>query len=164
MITTSDKLRIIQDNQKSCPVMTTPIAKALGLKVFHTDWIEDDGKTSNISGMIKKDDRAGHSGYSIYVNKAHHLNRQRFTIAHEIAHYVLHQDMIGDAIVDDALYRSGLINKVEIEANNFAADILMPWHLIDEAMKSTSDIEELAKMFKVSSSAMAIRLRVPFES
>ena len=49
------------------------------------------------------------SGYAIFVNKGdRYKTRQRFTIAHKIAHFILHREAIGDGIVDDALYRSGL--------------------------------------------------------
>jgi Zn-dependent peptidase ImmA (M78 family) len=34
----------------------------------------------------------------------HHPNRQRFTLAHEIAHYVLHRDLVENGIVDDTMY------------------------------------------------------------
>ena len=53
---------------------------------------------------------------------------------------------------------------MEAQANKLAADILMPWHLLDaELSKGISDIESLAEIFLVSNSAMSIRLRVPFE-
>lgn len=67
--------------------------------------------------------QGGTSGVAIYVNKGHHVNRRRFTTAHEIAHFILHQDFIGDGIADDGLYRSKLSNAMEAQANKLAADI-----------------------------------------
>lgn len=95
------------------------------------------------------------------VNRHEHRNRQRFTIAHEIAHYVLHRDVIGNELVDDTFYRSGLSEQREWEANALAAEILMPWHLITEIMRGGErDVEKLAEALQVSPAAMNIRLGV----
>ncbi|MCY4186154.1 MAG: ImmA/IrrE family metallo-endopeptidase [Rhodobacteraceae bacterium] len=155
-----DQLEIINENQASPPVQTVPIAKGLGLKVFKST---TDAWPDALSGMIKRssDDL---SQYSIYVNGNHHVHRRRFTIAHEISHFILHKNLIGDGITDDVLYRSGLSSRVEAQANSLAADILMPWRLIREQLSGGIDnIEELAMKFRVSKSAMAIRLGVPYE-
>ena len=154
-----DKLRTIREHQSSAPVDTIPLAEALGLKVFYADWPRE------VSGKIERKEEAGsESGYIILVNDNHPPQRRRFTIAHEIAHFVLHQDEIGDGIFDDGLYRSGLPHKTEVEANSMAADILMPWPLIVAAFeKGDSTVEALARRFRVSNSAMSIRLGVPYE-
>lgn len=147
---------IIRRNQITAPVHVIPIATELGLSVFYVDWPDD------VSGMIKKN---GDESFSIYVNQNHNSNRRRFTIAHELAHYVLHREVIGDGVYDDALYRSGLPNKIEYEANRMAADILMPHHLINDALDNGyNTIEGLAKLFEVSRSAMSIRIGVPYEN
>lgn len=149
---------IIRGHQKCPPVMTVPIANQLGMKVYNVpDW------PPNISGMIRKDGKlGGESGIAIYVNKDHPETRRRFTIAHEIAHFVLHQDLIGDGITDDGLYRSNLSLTNETHANRFAADLLMPWHLVDREIKNGRDtVSELAGLFNVSMQAMSIRLGVP---
>lgn len=71
----------------------------------------------------------------------------------------------GDGILDDALYRSGLSSVPEAEANRFAADILMPCHLVSREMRAGADsVEELTKRFGVSPCAMSIRLGVPAET
>lgn len=85
-------------------------------------------------------------------------------VAHEVAHHVLHLDSIGDGITDDALYKSGLSNRQEAQANRLAADILMPWKLLDPLLDNgEANITELADIFLVSKSAMSIRLGVPYE-
>jgi Zn-dependent peptidase ImmA (M78 family) len=67
--------------------------------------------------------------------------------------------------VDDALYRSRLSNNIEAQANRQAADILMPFHLINPLIDSgITDIQKLAERFHVSASAMSIRLGVPYEA
>ncbi|MDP9139968.1 MAG: ImmA/IrrE family metallo-endopeptidase, partial [Pseudomonadota bacterium] len=90
--------------------------------------------------------------------------RQRFTVAHEIAHFLLHRDDIGDGISDDVLYRSNLSDKREQQANRLAADILMPATLIanakeDAEEKGVGDVAlYLSEMFVVSEAAMQIKL------
>ncbi|MGH6829002.1 MAG: ImmA/IrrE family metallo-endopeptidase [Rhizomicrobium sp.] len=156
-----DARQIIAKSQKTAPVQVVPIAGAFGLKVYTAnDWDDE------ISGMIVRDaERGGSSGYAVYVNGKHALVRRRFTIAHEIAHYVLHRSLIGGGVQDDALYRSKLSSAVEAEANRFAADILMPWRLLNEEIgKGNNNVEALARAFNVSKSSMSIRLGVPYET
>jgi Zn-dependent peptidase ImmA (M78 family) len=153
--------RIISAHQRTAPVQTIDIAEALGVKVYKVgNWPD------TLSAMIRKDaERGGESGYAIYVNAKHSRVRRRFSIAHEIAHFALHRNLIGDGITDDAMYRSNLSSAVEVQANRMAADILMPWHLIREARDRGIDtVEELAKHFDVSKSTMAIQLGVPYEA
>lgn len=149
------KLGIVNDHieNSQLPIKVIPLAKALGINVFATDWPQ------KISGKIQKDeDRGGASGFAIYVNKNHPETRRRFTVAHEIAHYVLHETEIGDGIFDDALYRSGLSNQIEIQANGLAADILMPKNALEQRYADDVDVVELAREFNVSTEAMSIRL------
>lgn len=154
-----EALSTIRRHQTTAPVQVIPIAYELGLKVYYVDWQD------NMSGRIERNEKlGGDSGYAIFVNKNHPPNRRRFTIAHEIAHFVLHRDQIGDGVYDDAMYRSGLPQRTEFEANRLAADILMPWHLINEATNDgLSTVERLAQKFEVSNSSMSIRLGVPYE-
>ena len=154
----TDYLETIRKHQDKAPVQTVPIARDLGLKVYRSS-----GWSKNLSGLIRKDKKyGGESGFAIFVNANHPEHRRRFTIAHEIAHFVLHGRIIGDGIRDDALYRSGLSNRVEAQANRLAADILMPRHLLDPLLVGKDvDVETLARTFNVSKSAMSIRIGVP---
>lgn len=147
---------IIRKHQKSAPVQVVPIAEALGLNVYRaSDWPD------TTSGMIVRDtERGGPSGFSIYVNALHSEVRRRFTIAHEVAHFVLHRDLIGDGITEDALYRSGFSDAIEREANGLAAEILMPRHLVRECFsEGMRDPADFAAKFNVSLQAMEFRLR-----
>ena len=152
--------RVIRKHQQRAPVQTVNIAQDLGIKVYKTmEWADD------ISAMIRKDPQGGWSGYAIYVNGRHASTRRRFSIAHEIAHFALHRELIGDGITDDGLYRSRLSGPIEVQANRMAADILMPWHLINDAMAQGIDsVEALARHFDVSRSTMSIQLGVPYET
>jgi len=148
----------IRSHQENFPVHVYRIATALGLDICHSDTLPD-----NISGFIKCHDT--HPGkYEIHVNAAHNKSRQRFTIAHELAHFILHKDKIGDCITDDALYRSSLSSRVEVEANELAMNILMPWHLLEPRLKENNvSVNSLARDFDVSTSAMSVRLGIPYE-
>jgi hypothetical protein len=152
----SEQMAIIRRHQQEPPVNVVPIARDLGLEVYRAHgWPEDQ------SGVIIKDNGTP-SGYAIFVNAIHPEVRRRFTIAHEIAHFILHRDLIGDGIQDDTLYRSGLSNRVEAQANKLAADILMPRHLIEAVVSAgrvaADDVAGLARIFNVSRGAMSIRL------
>lgn len=158
MNTLAEQKRIIDRHQAAYPVQMVPIARDLGIAVYRrSDWPD------NISGRIFKSEvSGGSSGYAVEVNANHHENRRRFTIAHEIAHFVLHPNLIGDELYDDGLYRSGLSNRVEAQANKFAQRILMPDHLIHEALtRYGTNVDELARQFQVSPEAMRIRLGLP---
>lgn len=107
---------------------------------------------------------------TIGVDKNSGNERKRFTIAHELGHYVLHNER-SNMFVDKVFFRkksdgyTSKEEKIEREANYFAANILMPEKLIFQAVSNlTCDLYEdetvskLAKDFNVSSSAMLYRL------
>lgn len=145
---------IVQRFQHDAPVDVTALAEALGLNVW-----EQEDLPASVSGKIFKDNSAS-AGYSISVRSSDAYVRRRFTVAHEIAHFLLHRDKIGDGLTDDAMYRSGLTTWEEVEANHLAADILMPRSLLGSYIsKWGSNPEILAPMFKVSRAAMEIRLK-----
>jgi len=150
----------VQDVLQAAPVKLSHLAELLGLKVVATPL------PSGISGEIRPDASVP-SGYIIRVNKADSSRRQRFTVAHEIAHYLLHRDQIGNGISDDVLYRSTLSDRREAQANRLAADILMPDKLIREWLSHASTlgvsgekevVEFMSDKFNVSEAAMRIRL------
>lgn len=139
---------------RKVPIDVVSLANMLGIKVYDAAW------PPSVSGKIQRDNvKGGQSGYAIFVNKDHSETRKRFTVAHEIAHYVLHEPFIGDGLFDDALYRSGLPEEKEVQANKMAADILMPWSEL-QPLIGTMTPEELAAKFKVSKEAMNIRLGI----
>ncbi len=71
----------------------------------------------------------------------------------------MHGDLIEDRIVDDTLYRSGLSDHYERQANGLAADILMPLILIKRLYcEGKRDVASLAEALDVSPAAMEIRL------
>lgn len=134
------------------------VAEAKGLKIFSASL------PKGVSGMIARRPEYGTpSGFVIFTEKTEPAVRQRFTAAHEIGHFDLHKDLIGEGIRDNYLLRSdALSTKVEVEANKYAANLLMPMDKIEEAMsQGITTPRDLAKAFGVSEVAMAIRLGLP---
>lgn len=149
----------IADLQKTVPVDLQAVAARLGLRI-----ISSRDLPSNVSGMLLKDPSFGtESGFVIMVNSREPARRQRFTAAHEIGHFVLHRESIGDRLEDNYLLRSnGMSNRQEVEANRFAADLLMPMNKVVEKMNAGLDTtKQLADAFGVSEIAMGIRLGLP---
>jgi Zn-dependent peptidase ImmA (M78 family) len=144
------------------PVNLDSLAEYLSATIQPAPISDDD-----VSGMVFK-----HRGrYVIGINSDHPETRKRFTIAHELGHIVLHQL---DQVHVDKDFPVKLRNEVssqavdphEIEANAFAAALLMPEALLrnDVAQFSESNfgkedmIEELAAKYAVSTKAMSFRL------
>jgi Zn-dependent peptidase ImmA (M78 family) len=108
-------------------------------------------------------------GAVIGVNSLHPEVRQRFTIAHELAHLLLHQPAFQ---IDEhafvafrGLDSSKATDPSEVEANQFAAALLMPERLLSKCILALGEhpdaeraISELSKRFEVSQEAMTIRL------
>ncbi|HWZ84104.1 MAG TPA: ImmA/IrrE family metallo-endopeptidase [Terriglobales bacterium] len=137
------------------PVPVEKIAQKLGIDVRFED-AEDD-----LSGALIRKPKGR---VVIGVNSAHHPNRQRFTIAHEIGHFVLHKGIKLHVDEDFRInLRDGSVNDEEIDANAFAAELLMPTELIGRDIQKLGRIdqegvEKLALRYRVSSRAMEIRL------
>ena len=150
--------QIIARHQTNAPIDVMAIARELGVNVWAMHM------PANISGKIFRDSlNGGVSSFSIAVNDMEHPLRQRFTIAHEIAHFVLHRSQLeaGD-LIDDTMYRSGLSTREEVAANQLAAQILMPMELIKKLIgEGINDVQALARRFQVSLPAMKIRLGIP---
>jgi hypothetical protein len=93
---------IVAKHTARIPVDLLGMADELGLTVAFSHSLP-----TGVSGRIYRSGKA-RGGFAIDVNATESATRQRFTLAHEIAHYVLHRDLIGDSVSDDALYRSAL--------------------------------------------------------
>ncbi len=159
-------------NQKAgfkTPVDLYALAEANNLELSIQECELEDGVSGKIE--IHKDNKV-----EISLNIAHHPNRQRFTLAHEIGHLILHRDL-SEIFIDGSPYASVVflrdelssegVYELEIEANNFAAALLMPEQEVKKefnklAMVFDSDedlaLRQLASTFKVSVQALMIRL------
>ena len=112
-----------------------------------------------VNGLIKKHES---HGVEIQYDNTMHPNRQRFTIAHELGHFVRGH------LKDKTLFRDPSKNFnlnnydiYEVEANNFAAELLMPKSKIDFLLfdEGISSIAEMAYLLRVSPAAMTYRLK-----
>lgn len=145
--------RVVIEAQRALPVRLGDIARAFNVSV----------KASTLPAGISGEIRPSGQSYEIKVNRHDSRGRQRFTVAHELAHYFLHRDQIGNGVSDDALYRSTLSDAREAEANRLAAEVLMPKEKVLEAAREYVGLHEdraakLADIFEVSEIAMEIRL------
>lgn len=143
------------------PVPVEDIAARLGAKLVH------ERLDSTISGLLLREGGAK----LIAVNSEHHPRRRRFTVAHELGHLQMHE---GDYIVDSTVrvnrrdtLSSMASDREEIEANAFAAALLMPTALVKQSLELVRDsqianparvAEALAEQFGVSAEAMGYRL------
>lgn len=136
------------------------IARHLSIKLIYAQYEGD------VSGFLAYND----DDVVIGINSLHNEKRQRFTIGHEIGHFMLHGREFN--FVDHKpmiLHRDARTSlgsdKKEVEANQFAAELLMPRHMIDGVLMSIDTereaevvIDELADEFRVSRQAMTLRL------
>lgn len=120
------------------------LANILGFNVYQAYFSDD------VSGKVVKEEKA------IYINRLDKPERQRFSIAHEIAHILLHHKGEIGNFID---YRNkGIYNQQEFEADNFAAALLMPKNRSIEVWQKYKDVDDFAFAMKVSRAAASIRL------
>jgi Zn-dependent peptidase ImmA (M78 family) len=145
-------------NLTTVPIDLVLLAQRDGIRVNNARFSDD-----NIVGMIvkRRDD------VSILVNSADPPFRKRFTIAHELGHLYLH--LMGDGEYVDQetnLFRQKTGDdrattpdrRREIQANMFAASLLMPEDEVRRYWQERRSIEGLARVFNVSAEAMGYRL------
>ena len=163
----------LQAKYKNCfPMPVVAMARDLGLEIYET---KDFDKSQ--SGSIVKEG----AKYIVYINSKHSPTRKRFSIAHEIGHFLKHRDQLdkGEELIDyvvqtapngdvgkaPALHRkvdhdmTEEERKQEQNANTFAAELLMPAEEFKRVFETANTIEEVAEHFNVSSSAATIRAK-----
>jgi Zn-dependent peptidase ImmA (M78 family) len=145
----------------AAPVKVDRIARSLGIRLQFAPF------GTELSGMahIK-------NGICIIgVNSLHHPNRQRFTIAHEIGHFRMHRPLLKSKVhIDRAVLRRDSRSSrgdqvIEIQANRFASELLVPENLLSAMLGDRIvDIEDqetvaaIAKRFRVSEAVAKYRL------
>jgi Zn-dependent peptidase ImmA (M78 family) len=162
--------KLLSDNPPATnsAVNVEQIARKLGIDVIRENASDD------VAGFLIKNfnDKTAVIG----VNTNHGANRQRFTIAHEIGHFFLHNY---EGVHFDGRHSGSMMylrdeksskgtDVEEKEANFFAAELLMPEHLLINDLKNIKEIslmedqdvnlQTLAKKYKVSPQALTFRL------
>jgi hypothetical protein len=147
------------------PIDVKAIAQALHLKVIEANL------GPGVSGLLVSDGLNA----QVCVQKGNTTQRKRFTVAHEIGHHLLgHQFESGEHVLVDRGYyisergarASAGVDPKEIEANRFAAALLMPSKMVRAEVSTLggvplldSAVTDLASIFDVSEQAMTIRLK-----
>lgn len=97
----------------------------------------------------------------IHLNSSDGRRRRRFTCAHEIGHYFKRDGKDGHA--EHIFYRDETTSKGtdvdERYANAFAAELLMPRHVVEQRVAMGEGEAEMADYFEVSEAAMVNRLK-----
>jgi Zn-dependent peptidase ImmA (M78 family) len=144
------------------PIKIDAIVKAHDIEIF-----EDNELESFVSGILMM--KAGRVG--LVINHYHSESRKRFTIAHELGHYLLHRDTSSVFIDETPLFYRGArserdVDTREVEANVFAAELLMPEEAVRADLKAAPArakdsvaIGKMATRYGVSGTAMQYRLQ-----
>lgn len=151
-------------NLLKAPVDVKKVIKNLNVS------LEPEKLGSEVSGLLVIENNKAVIGY----NSDEPTVRQRFTLAHEIGHYVIHCNSSSrDKIfVDKIMYRKNFSStsekRQELQANVFAASLLMPKQLVKEEFANLLNaadhiteediVYEMSTTFKVSEIAMTYRL------
>lgn len=158
--TPGEALEIAKRYWDNIPVRVFELATELGLGPVKADLPD------NISGMIR---RVGDQWECVY-NGNHARVRQRFTVAHEIGHFIYHRSLLHQGVGDTLAYRAegtelpnpSITREQEWQANNFASNLLVPSRWLRAAQASgINDVKDLARHFDVSETVMRIKLRLP---
>lgn len=132
----------------SLPVSLDKIVNHFGLTVEFGEFA-----SANISGAYRKSDKR------IFVSQDDQYYRQAFTIAHELGHFFLHEDKEDEVFLRQfSIEPDAETDEVEVEANKFAAALLMPRELVEQYWPRHS-ANDIAARFGISPSAATWRLR-----
>lgn len=160
---TEKQKAMLEQYKSSFPVQVGKLAEELGLTVVSTTDLP-----KGMSGSISKED----DGYVIYVNARQPLRRQRFTIAHEIGHYLKHKSYLDqtDEILNPA--KKAILRRNdegaaaakdteerrrEYAADKFAGDLLMPEETFKDVWFKAQCLKDVADYFGVSEMAANVR-------
>ena len=148
----TDQANALSKIYRAAPVPVKEIAEQNGVQVLLADFGEHRDEASGVCDFSKK---------KILVNFADIPARRRFTIAHELGHWMLHRSIYH---ANPAEYRflprfqwTDNAGPLEQEANRFAAHLLVPDRLLRPVAK-VATASQLADIFGVSRTMMEIRM------
>ena len=136
----AEALGVLGKRAERAPIPVDNLAFTLGYQVVMLQSVDD-----ACSAIVSTREKL------IGINAKHHRHRQRFSLGHEIAHILLkHPPESRCTIKEIALYNA--------EADECAAEILMPAPLVRQWLTRTRDTAALARIFNVSVEAMRVRV------
>lgn len=152
--------RVLEENEIiSPPVDVVQICKNYNLGIFESDL----GSSNLVSGFLDPQERR------IYLNQNDSVERKNFTIAHELGHWLMHRDLvISEPDKYAIMYRMPLgknqKDPYEVEANFFAANLLVPTQFLNKFYKSKNyDLASLSVIFGVSTEVISYRIKNQYE-
>ncbi|MGR3813389.1 MAG: ImmA/IrrE family metallo-endopeptidase [Cognatishimia activa] len=156
------ELDIVRRAMENPPVDVAGIIRNLGITYI------SEPMTRGKSGFIEHEN----GKFTIRVNSSEAPQRRKFTAAHELAHYLLHREMLvkkgglarhSDSLFDEYAHENPygpFTPSHEVEANQLAAEIIMPKSAVRENYDELFDnYDVVAELFGVSQTAMKIRLK-----
>lgn len=131
------------------------LVKQLGIEVYETKFVKDE----TIDGFLEYPTKPTEQP-KIYLNKNRPSSRKKFTLAHELGHYILHHNTKRKYRLEQLDYsKSDSNTKEETEANYFAASLLVPEKKLRSILKlSKGDITVAAEYFGVSKPVIENRI------
>lgn len=149
----------IYQAQKHVPVDLVGLAKTLEIQIKSVPMHD------SVAGEIIRD---GSDTYTCVLNSMHRPIQQRFTLAHQMGHYVLHREILGQGISDtkdyaavpgSTYYNSRISEHDEADATAFALGLLIPPKALDRFKDLGLSVEQMADKFQVETWAVDACLR-----
>lgn len=148
----NQKISSAEELLETCKITTFPVDLNIILKHLNLS-VEELTLTNELSGSLDIVNK------KICLEKSHSQTRKNFTIAHELGHYCLHQE-VADKFEDKIFFRSSVTDEHEFQANNFAGELLMPKEEFLKQIKAgVKTIQKLADYFNVSTLAVRVRAK-----
>lgn len=157
-------LNIVAEGPRRFPVQVADLAREYSANVFPDDPIREVQGASlpGFEGALLRI-RGGRGGWGIVYNEdITSPGRTNFTLAHELGHYLLHRKDYPDGIRCSQEDVAQGMRGIEREADQFAADLLMPYDDFRRQLhaRQAADIPALsacADRYGVSLLAVALR-------
>lgn len=141
------------------PIQLSKLLKEIGISALGIDFTDIEIASNYERGRILGAAISKGDNLTIFYRKDDTKNRQRFTIAHELAHCCLHTKNLQQNHIelrDDALVKT----QKEKDADIFAGELLIPEHILRQIHSEfyVPQLSSLANIFDVSTNVMAARL------
>ena len=144
------KDKSIINNLKTKPINILELSTTLGIEVYNPYF------STKIEGWIEYNEKE--TVFEIFLNPQYPAIKQRYTLAHEISHFLFHKDeIVKQGQLDRGYLAKGFFDVREWQANLFASELLIPTDMIEEDIDGDVDLlseknlmVHIAKEYKVS--------------